>query len=290
MAWVAQCIIPKQKPIEIMVGTIIERKEISDLVSSLYGTRYSEQRLRLSQCGIPQVLFLVEGEITNVPNCPADTIRMAMMETRVQLGFQVVQTKHLVDTVRVLKGLHRRIVQRTFPNAFWSSQKDNVVICPSSSTQTNSSARKENCVPSFVRDHDAAGKHRNGRRRVSSLLEMVFDTAPIPPFGAQRFITYSELKAKVELDREQATRRIGAVTLAMLKQIPSLSEKKCTAIGVLYPTMNRLLEALCYEPYDEHDDTTSIPKKRAVTNPAKLIQTIPVGRNLTVGPKSGSEV
>jgi len=288
MAWIAQCIIPKQKPIEIMIGTIIERKEVSDLASSLYGTRYSEQRLRLSQCGIPQVLFLVEGDITNVPNCPADTIKMAMMETRIQLGFQVVQTKHLADTVRTLKGLHRRIVQRTFPNAFWSSQKDNDQT--NSSTSIESSARQENRIPSYVRDPDAAGKRRNGGRRVSSLLEMVFDSAPVPPFGADRFITYSELKAKVELDREQATRRIGNVAMAMLKQIPTLSEKKCTAIGAKYPTMNRLLEALCYEPCDDHEGTMKGPPKlRLATNPAKFIQTIPVGHNLTIGPKSASE-
>ena len=292
MAWIAQCIIPKQKPLEIMIGTIIERKEVSDLVSSLYGTRFSEQRLRLSQSGIPQVLFLVEGDITNVPNCPADTIKMAMMETRIQLGFQVVQTKHLADTVRTLKGLHRRIVQRTFPNAFWSTQKENNQTNePMSVEPSAKSARKDNRIPSYVRDPDAAGKRRNGGRRISSLLEMVFDSAPVPPFGADRFITYSELKAKVELDREQATRRIGNVAMAMLKQIPTLSEKKCTAIGAKYPTINRLLEALCYEPCDNHEgEMSSSPKLRSATNPAKFIQTIPVGHNLTIGPKAASEV
>lgn len=296
MAWVAQCIVPKQKTIEIMVGTIIERKEVNDLASSLYGTRFSEQRLRLSQCGVPQVLFLVEGDLNGVTNCPADTLQMAMMETRIQLGFQVIQTQHLQETVRVLKGLHRRIVQRTFPEAFWSTQKynENNDINSSSGIAAPLS-QKDNRIPSFVRDPDAAGgKRRHNNRRASSLLEMVFDTAPVPPFDTERFITYAELKAKVELDREQATRRVGAVTLAMLKQIPTLSIKKCTAIAAKYPTINRLLEALCYETCDDNWEETHMnskpPKPREATDPAKLIQTIPVGHNLTIGPKSAAEV
>ncbi|KAG7369674.1 ERCC4 domain containing protein [Nitzschia inconspicua] len=273
MAWIAQCVQPKtngmssssssssseNNPIEIMVGTIIERKEVADLACSLYGTRYSEQRLRLSQCGLPQVLFLVEGDTSQVVNCPAETLQMAMMETRIQLGFQIVQTKNLSETVRVLKGLHRRIVQRTFPEAF----DKNVGIA----------------VPSFANDPGEIGPRstnnsgRRRNRRPSSLLEMVFDTKPQPPFGASRFITYDEIKAKVLMDREQGTKSVQAITMAMLKQIPSLSQKKCTAIAEQYPTMNRLIEALCY-----HDG-----------DPQSLLSGISMGRQ-TVGPKSAAEV
>lgn len=48
---------------ELLLGTIIERKTTDDLVSSLFGTRYMEQRLRLKHSGQPQVLFLIEGDI-----------------------------------------------------------------------------------------------------------------------------------------------------------------------------------------------------------------------------------
>jgi ERCC4-type nuclease len=268
MAWIAQCVQPKtkgmssqSKPIEIMVGTIIERKEVSDLACSLYGTRYSEQRLRLSQCGLPQVLFLVEGDITQVANCPSETLQMAMMETRVLSGFQVIQTKHLNETTRVLKGLHRRIVQRTFPEAF---DKNTGVSVPTYVNHPNETGRHHGTGSNV-------GRRRN--RRPSSLLEMVFDSTPIPPFGASRFITYAELKAKVELDRERGTKSVQAITMAMLKQIPSLSEKKCTAIAEKYPTMNRLIETLCY-----HEG-----------RPECVVSSITTGRQ-TIGPKSASEV
>jgi ERCC4-type nuclease len=282
MAWIARCVFPKDKnrqqqqqstattskkkrkkgddddkyrTIEILVGTIIERKDVADLASSLYGTRYAEQRLRLSQCGLPQVLFLVEGDLNSCSNCPSETLQMAMMETRVNLGFQIVQTKHLTDTVNVLKTLHSRIVQRTFPEAFGKTSKNSIAL------------------PTF-----GGGNRRDlgrGNRRASSLLEMSFDTPPVPPFGTKRFITYPELKAKVEIDRERGTRSIRAITLAMLKQIPTLSQKKCTAMSNAYPTMNSLLEALSY--YHDGD-------------PKKLVRNIEIENGRTIGPSSASEV
>jgi ERCC4-type nuclease len=281
MAWIARCgggggtkrePPSTAKPLEIMVGTIVERKEVNDLACSLYGTRYNEQRLRLSQCGLPQVLFLVEGEVSQVINCPPEALHMAMMETRVQLGFKIIQTKHLTETVRVLKGLHRRIVQRTFPEAFAKESPEGGNVVGMGVPTYHQDPMEPG--PSRVGGGTGGGRRRN--RRVSSLLEMVFDTAPVPPFGSERFVTYPELKAKVEMDRERGTRSVRALTMAMLKQIPSLSQKKCLAIGQVYPTMNRLLEAVCYH---------------CEGNPDKLLQSLPMdGGRRTIGPNAASEV
>lgn len=296
MAWIARCIVPndalalassavaskkrkkkdedKYRTIEILVGTIVERKEVNDLASSLFGTRYAEQRLRLSQCGLPQVLFLVEGNLSSVDNCPAETMQMAMMETRINLGFQIVQTKHLTETVSVLKTLHSRIVQRTFPDAFGNP-----------STNHHYGIVTSQALPTF----GGGNKRRGGRgnRRASSLLELAFDTAPIPPFGSKRFITYPELKAKVEVDRERGTRSVRAITLAMLKQIPTLSQKKCTAIANHYPTMNRLMQALAYPDPRNHTGNFFDRKQ----HPKKAVQDIEIdtGRR-TIGPNSASEI
>ncbi|KAL3938387.1 MAG: hypothetical protein SGBAC_006688, partial [Bacillariaceae sp.] len=189
MAWIAQ----SQdritgRTMEVLCGTVIERKESSDLAASLFGTRYLEQRMRLKSCGVPQLLLLVEGSLAININCPQETLKMAIMETRC-LGFHVLQTENLQDTVRKLKGLHRRVLQRTFPEAF--SQ-----------------------LPTYTRSPTGTfGLHR--KRRPSSLLEMTFDTTPKPALGAKRFITYTELKAKVELDRETGTKTVGAIYMAM---------------------------------------------------------------------------
>ena len=247
MAWIARCENDDGTTTEVMCGTIIERKEVSDLASSLFGTRYAEQRLRLQHSGLPQVLFLVEGNLNHCSNCPADTLRMAMVETRVQLGFQVVHTQHLQDTVRVLKGFHRMIVQRTFPPDSYAGE-----------------------IPCFT-SPEAARTGRK-RRRPTSLLEMVFDSPPVPAMGAKRFITYKELKAKIELDREAGTRSVRAIYLAMLKQVATLSNKKCEAIAREHPTLNSLMTAFA-----------------ASNEKRKLVQDINCERQ-RVGPKSAAEL
>ena len=213
MAWIAT-----SGTVEVMLGTIVERKEVGDFVSSLFGTRYLEQRLRLQHCGVPQVMLLVEGDVNSVNNCPADTLRMAMMETRVQLDFQVHQTKHLEDTVRFLKLIHRRILQRAFPNAFGHTVATS--------------------LPSFN-----SQQYQRRKKKKVSLVDMVFDSPPVPPLGQTRFVTYDELKTKVLLDREQGTRTLKAIYCGMLKQIPSLSHKKVVAIAKAYPTPTSLIQA-----------------------------------------------
>jgi ERCC4 domain len=59
MAWIAQGYDPNKRGtvlVELMLGTIIERKSLEDLKSSIYGTRYYEQRLRMKHCGIQQLI------------------------------------------------------------------------------------------------------------------------------------------------------------------------------------------------------------------------------------------
>lgn len=251
MAWLARC-----GDQEIMLGTIVERKEVHDLASSLFGTRYVEQRLRLQHCGLPQVLLLVEGNTSDVHNCPGDTLETCMMETRVQLNFQVITTRHLDETVRFLKNVHRRILQRSFPSAFG----DDV---PTS-------------LPSFASPN--ANRPRRKKKKIS-LVDMRFDSPPVAPLGKERFVTYTELKAKVERDREAGTRTVGAIHAAMLKQIPTLSLKKVQAIQQAYPTPKALYST--YVGLKPEDGKTLVQD---------FCTTAGMERTCRVGPKSAAEV
>jgi len=224
MAWVA-----KSGLIEVMLGTIVERKEVHDLASSLYGTRYKEQRLRLQNCGLPQVFLLVEGDTKDVENCPHDTLQMAMMETRIELGFQVVQTRHLEDTVRFLKSVHRRILQRTFPSAFGDSVTTSLPIFSSPNAR------------GLRRRRSIKKRPKNDRQ---SFEEIIFDNPPKPPLGSSRFITYQELKCKVEKDREEGTKTIHAIFCGMLKQIPKVSDSTVQSFVQAYPTPDAMFHAL----------------------------------------------
>lgn len=107
------------KTVEVVLGTIIERKTANDLASSIFGTRYAEQRMRLySATGARQVIYLIESHNLHVDtrNCSSNTLRSALAETMLYMNFSVVKTKDSSDTVTCLKRLHRRITRRAFPN------------------------------------------------------------------------------------------------------------------------------------------------------------------------------
>ena len=268
-----------------MLGTIIERKTVEDLKASLFGTRYREQRLRLQHAGLPQVLFLIEGDLTKeLFKCSADTLHTAVWETRLHLGFRIVQTAHLQDTVLMLKRMHRRILQRTFPRAFagGGSNHNNEQL------PNFAEAHRSSQQPPSLQQPPGARR----RRRLQSLHEMTFDTDPVlPAFGGgmgegaePRFITYQELKAKIERDREAGTKTVGHIHRAMLKQVATLSSKKCQAVARVYPTVECLMRAY----HDSNNNDTSTTIKELPLQDANEQQTS--ARNVTLGPRSAQEL
>ena len=276
MAWIAQGYAgtntnnPKKLKAELLLGTIVERKTIEDLKASLFGTRYAEQRLRLKETGCPQVLFLIEGDMNkDLFRCPSDTLHSAVWETRLHCDFSIVHTAHMDDTVKNLKRMHRRILQRTFPAAFSNEALP---------TFAEADARG-------VRRQDASAAldpSRRRRRRVQSLIEMTFDIDPVPPFGLKRFLTYAEIKAKVEWDREQGTRTVGNIHRAMLKQVTTCSAKKCNAIANVYPTPSHLLQA--------YGETSNLAEKKSLVADIVTSDASKSARDLKVGPRSSAEV
>lgn len=268
MAWIAQGTQGGQVVEELLVGTIVERKSAEDLKASLFGTRYMEQRKRLKETGITQVVFLIEGDITKDQHrCPADTLLSALWEIRLHTGFQILQTKHMDDTVVTLKRMHRRILQRTFPAVFSLSE---------ALPNFNQVALRAD-LPSDERDILAHNRRRR-RKRMQSLMEMTFDCDPTPPFGTQRFMTYSELKAIVERDREITNRRVGSLHGFMLKQVNTVNAKKIVRLQEIYPTTCHLLEA-----YD------SCPKNQR----CDLLSEVVVSegaRTSKIGPRSSAEL
>lgn len=254
-----QPILPKS--IEIVLGTIIERKSLADLASSLYGTRFEEQRLRLKHSHSAmdcanQVMFLVEGSNMNeIGNCPAATLRYAMMSTRIHMGFQIIRTKNLEDTCRMLRRIHTRVVARTFTDEM-----------------------KRWRIRSF---HESPTSNKKRRRsRAPWEGPAAFQSTPNIPFERTRHYLYEELKTKIELDRERGTRSIHAIFRAQLKQVESMSVKKVEGISRLYRTPRELMEG--YEQLFTEEECD------------KMVEDIPLGISIArasrVGPKSSMEL
>jgi ERCC4-type nuclease len=66
---------------------VIERKEVSDLSASIMDGRYSEQKMRMEQCGLGRVMYIVEGDKPH-------KLSQAAVETAVH-STQVCSERHL---------------------------------------------------------------------------------------------------------------------------------------------------------------------------------------------------
>lgn len=274
MCWIAQGFADNDETrvlAELMLGTIIERKEVADLKSSLFGTRYHEQQLRLKESGQPQVIFLVEGDTRkDLYRCPAETLHSTMWAIRIEKQNQVIQTAHTEETVQTLRRMHRRMLQRTFPSAFYSE------ALPEFSGPDAGPSRGR-------RQRDSFGeKRRKRRRRLESLHGLIFDEDPIPMAGMSRFVSYQELRAKVERDREVGRRTVGSIHQGMLKQVATISDTKIVPISNEYPTANALLQAYNNVP-------TQSERKQLLEGLDISGNTVSAGRK-TLGPRSAEEL
>ena len=255
--------------VEVVLGTVVERKTLDDLAKSLFGTRFEEQRLRLknSASGASQVLYLVEadGAVGDLPNCSGATLRYAMMDTMINLGFAVVRTRSLEDTVRYLRRVHRRLMRRSFPAEFRSVD--------------DAGAGRE--IPSFL-SPDGRARRTAASAEAEKEGELVFQSTPMP-FEAPRLTPYEEFKAKIELARETGTRSVLAVHRAMLKQVEGMSVKKVTALTDAHDTPSSLVAA--------YRGALSLGGQGGAEALAKEVK---VGRgvirNVKIGPKASAEL
>jgi crossover junction endonuclease MUS81 len=82
---------------------IIERKTISDLLSSIKDGRYAEQSLRLSNenCSNHQIIYLIEGVISSFHN-EKQIIYSTMTSLSLFKGFSIMKTLTIDDTAQFL--------------------------------------------------------------------------------------------------------------------------------------------------------------------------------------------
>ncbi|XP_052864298.1 crossover junction endonuclease MUS81 [Anopheles cruzii] len=87
---------------EFLLPYVIERKRLDDLASSIKDGRFHEQKFRLKQCGLPNVIYLIEhlGKNRQV-GVPEGTLSQAALNTYVQ-SFTVKYTENIHHTVLYL--------------------------------------------------------------------------------------------------------------------------------------------------------------------------------------------
>lgn len=101
--WVAQHKNDKSK--EYALPYIIERKRLDDLSSSIKDGRFHEQKFRLKQSGITNVVYLIESHMKNgkiQSGLPFTTLLQAATNTQIHSKFQVKFTENNQHTILYL--------------------------------------------------------------------------------------------------------------------------------------------------------------------------------------------
>ncbi|CAM4941753.1 unnamed protein product [Rotaria socialis] len=97
--------------VEAILDYIIERKRLDDLSKSIIDGRYNEQKFRLKQCGITNLIYLVESlKNTNAPGILTPTaLNQAIVNTQVAEDFFVREVSNPVEMANYLISMTKHL-------------------------------------------------------------------------------------------------------------------------------------------------------------------------------------
>ena len=122
--WVAR---DRRNTVELVLPYVIERKRIDDFGSSIMDGRYNEQKFRLQQSGVQNIVYLIESFEDIQSSVPALALRQATVNTLVQCGIQVKLTDSLRTTAHYLSCMSQvlhKLYNVSCVNFSLSSQND----------------------------------------------------------------------------------------------------------------------------------------------------------------------
>lgn len=114
--WIARHNTDKTR--ELVLPYIIERKRLDDLSCSIKDGRFHEQKFRLKQCGIDNVVYLIESHIKNGKvqcGLPFTTLLQAATNTQIHSKFQVKFTESNQHTILYLT-IMTNFIENIFKN------------------------------------------------------------------------------------------------------------------------------------------------------------------------------
>ena len=98
-------------PAEVVLDFIVERKQVSDLASSIVSGRYHNQKERLHCAQMRHVMYLVEGEARDQQVLPPKSLEAAVCSTMLTDEFQMVLTPNVEGSCQVLQAMTREITR-----------------------------------------------------------------------------------------------------------------------------------------------------------------------------------
>ena len=91
----------------------MERKTADDLAASIMDGRYQEQKYRLKNCGINNVVYLVEGQAGQYCKIPNHVLKKAQIHTQIFYNFNVLRTNTIQESLRWITQMTQEIVRST---------------------------------------------------------------------------------------------------------------------------------------------------------------------------------
>ncbi|KAI9595078.1 hypothetical protein BDF19DRAFT_443380 [Syncephalis fuscata] len=106
--WIARGKTSTGHRVELLLDVVLERKEIDDLIASIKDGRYHEQKHRLERCGLPHIIYLVEGYTAEAARrFDQDQIDGILAAVQVSNGFFLKKTRNIDETVDYLTAITR---------------------------------------------------------------------------------------------------------------------------------------------------------------------------------------
>ncbi|KAL0479460.1 crossover junction endonuclease MUS81 [Acrasis kona] len=129
MLWVARNIKTQE---EIVLDFIIERKAVGDLAASIVDGRYKEQRYRMRESGICNVMYVIEGSSSlQQGRLPKQNMEQAVIRLISSDGFFVRQTPTVDATIELLeqmtKIIHSMLEQDGLESHAFTSEQDDMI-------------------------------------------------------------------------------------------------------------------------------------------------------------------
>lgn len=142
---------------------IIERKTISDLISSIKDGRYEEQSHRLSyatRCPNHRIIYIIEGNMNTLCN-PNEykLVNSAITSLNVYKGFSVLRTLSVRETAKLIIHMMEKIIKNTqkgvefydrFSDVSGNSISEKVNIQPSNYCNLVKKVKKDNITPDNI--------------------------------------------------------------------------------------------------------------------------------------------
>ncbi len=111
MLWVYKCPYARDNNDEHVLGVIIERKTILDLVNSAKDKRLHEQKARLTSSSIPTIIYLIEGSSLSTTQFNASALRKLMSDIQIYNKMLILRTRGIDHTINLCKEIHNRLKQ-----------------------------------------------------------------------------------------------------------------------------------------------------------------------------------